>query len=69
MSQTKWPLSSFPVLKRMVLEAREVSYTTRYEMIWGRPTVDFLFFFMPDMEGLVVSPRLDSRYKQEEDIC
>lgn len=50
MSQTKWPLSSLPILKLDDLGAKqacEVFYTTQYEMLWGLPTVGFLFSVMP----------------------
>lgn len=51
MSQTKWPLSSLPILKLDDLGAKqacEVLYTTCYEMIRHLPTVDSLFSTMPD---------------------
>lgn len=64
MSQTKWPLSSLPILKLDDLGAKQacaVLYTTCYEMIRHLPTVDSLFSTMPDMECLTFSTCLYSQ--------
>lgn len=64
MSQTKWPPSSLPILKLDDLGAKqacEVFYTTQYEMLWGLPTVGFLFSGMPVLAYILSN-------KQEEDV-